>query len=81
MGARNYTALLADPLFHKALANTAAYTLGSLCIQLPIALGLALLLESPGIRGRAFYRVVLFSPSLVGVVFEIEVIVEPRVLS
>lgn len=69
VGARNYAALLADPLFHKALSNTALYTLGSLCIQLPLALLLAVLLESPGIRGRALYRVILFTPSLVGVVF------------
>jgi ABC-type sugar transport system permease subunit len=69
VGLANYQWLLSDRLFYKALSNTALYTLGSLLVQLPLALGLALLLEMPGLRGKAIYRVILFSPSLVGVVF------------
>lgn len=69
VGLRNYAALLHDPVFYRALSNTALYTLGSLAVQLPLALGLALLLESPRVKGRAVYRVILFTPSLVGVVF------------
>lgn len=69
VGLRNYEFLLRDPLFWKALRNTALYAAGSLFIQLPIALGLALLLERPSIRGRGALRLVLFSPSLVGVAF------------
>ena len=69
VGLANYQWLLSDRLFYKALSNTALYTLGSLVVQLPLALGLALLLEMPGLRGKAIYRVILFSPSLVGVVF------------
>jgi ABC-type sugar transport system permease subunit len=69
VGLSNYAWLLSDPLFYKALRNTILYTLGSLFIQLPLALGLAMLLETPGVRGRAVARLVLFSPSLVGVVF------------
>ncbi len=69
VGLRNYEFLLRDPLFWKALRNTAVYAAGSLLIQLPIALGLALLLERPSIRGRGVLRLVLFSPSLVGVAF------------
>ena len=69
VGANNFIALFRDPLFWKACSNTLVYTLGSIFIQLPLALGLALLLESPNLRGRSWLRLVLFSPSMVGVVF------------
>jgi ABC-type sugar transport system permease subunit len=67
VGLGNFRALWADPLFWKALSNTALYTLGSLLVQLPLALGLALLLETRGRRWRSVYRAVLFSPAMVGV--------------
>ena len=69
IGLRNFEYLCSDPLFWKSLANTARFTLGSLFIQLPVALGLALLLNRPGIRGRGFFRLVFFAPSLVGLPF------------
>ncbi|MBS0190656.1 MAG: sugar ABC transporter permease [Phycisphaerales bacterium] len=69
VGLTNYSALVRDPLFWTALSNTCLYTLGSLFIQLPIALGLALVLETPGLKGRGWLRLLLFSPSMVGVVF------------
>ncbi|MGH7245113.1 MAG: carbohydrate ABC transporter permease [Phycisphaerales bacterium] len=69
VGIANYRALMHDPLFWIALKNTCVYTLGSLLVQLPIALGLALVLETPGMRGRSWVRLLLFSPSMVGVVF------------
>lgn len=69
VGLRNYEYLLRDPLFWKALRNTCVYAAGSMFIQLPLALGLALLLERPGVKGKGVWRLVLFSPSLVGVAF------------
>jgi ABC-type sugar transport system permease subunit len=69
VGLANFRNLLADPLFWKAMANTTAYVLTSVLIQLPLALGCALLLNRPGLRGRAIYRLIFFSPALVGVVF------------
>lgn len=69
VGLRNFEYLFGDPLFWRALSNTARFTLGSLFIQLPLALGLALLLNRPGIRGRGFFRLVFFAPSLVGLPF------------
>lgn len=69
VGMDNFVQLAHDPQFWLALKNTCVYTAGSLFIQLPLALALALLLEMPGLRGRGWYRVLLFSPSLVGVVF------------
>lgn len=69
VGFDNFLFLIRDPLFWQALRNTILYTAGSVFIQLPIALGLALLLNRPGLRGRAFFRLVFFAPSLVGLVF------------
>jgi ABC-type sugar transport system permease subunit len=69
IGANNFGFLLQDPLFWKAVRNTAVYTLGAVFLQLPIALGLALLLNRPGLRGRNVFRLIFFAPSLVGLVF------------
>jgi ABC-type sugar transport system permease subunit len=69
IGLANYRFLLSDPLFWKAVRNTAIFTLGSVFIQLPCALGLAILLNRPNLRGRAILRSIFFSPSLVGLVF------------
>lgn len=69
VGIDNFRFLLADPLFWKALRNTAVFTAGSIFLQLPLSLGLAMLLNRPGIKGRALFRLIFFSPSLVGLVF------------
>jgi ABC-type sugar transport system permease subunit len=65
----NFRNLLADPLFWTATFNTLVYSACSLLIQLPLSLGLALLLNRPGIRGRMLFRLAFFSPSLVGIAF------------
>ena len=69
VGAANFAFLLQDPLFWTAVRNTLVYTLGAVFIQLPVALGLALLLNRPELKGRAFFRLIFFAPSLVGLVF------------
>lgn len=69
VGLDNFRFLFGDPLFWKAVRNTLLFTAGSVFIQLPLSLGLAMLLNRPGLRGRAFYRLVFFAPSLVGLVF------------
>ncbi|MFH1498398.1 MAG: sugar ABC transporter permease [Verrucomicrobiota bacterium] len=69
IGLDNFRFLLGDALFWKAVRNTLLFTAGSVFIQLPLSLGLAMLLNRPGLRGRAFYRLVFFAPSLVGLVF------------
>jgi ABC-type sugar transport system permease subunit len=69
IGLDNFKNLLTDREFWHALRNTLLFALGSVTIQLPLALGLALLLNRPGLKGRAFFRLIFFSPSLVGVVF------------
>jgi len=69
VGFGNFAFLLQDPLFWQALRNTVVYTGGAVFIQLPLALALALLLNRPGLRGRTFFRLIFFAPSLVGLVF------------
>ncbi len=69
VGLDNFATLSRDPLFWKALRNTVVFTLGTVIVQIPIALLLAILLNRPGLRGRAVLRLILFAPVLVGVVF------------
>ncbi len=69
VGSKNFELLFQDPVFWKAIRNTLLYTLGSLFIQLPLAFGLALVLNSRRLRGRSIYRLIFFSPQLMGLVF------------
>lgn len=69
VGLANFAALLKDPLFWVAVRNTVLYTLGSVCIQLPLAMLLALALHAKGVRGKGFFRMLLFAPATVGVAY------------
>jgi ABC-type sugar transport system permease subunit len=70
VGLQNYQILgWHDPLFLQALANTVYFAAGSLVTQMPCALALALLLNRKDLRGRAIYRLIFFSPFLMGLVF------------
>lgn len=66
VGFNNYTRLLGDELFHKALFNTFIV----LIIQVPIQLGLAMLLavalNSPLLKGRTAFRAIYFLPAITG---------------
>ncbi len=76
IGLENYAELLwdrdeagqiGDPVFYKALINTLYYAAMAIPASLLISLGLALLLNAR-IRGQAFYRTVIFLPTLVPMV-------------
>ncbi|HVZ32825.1 MAG TPA: sugar ABC transporter permease [Polyangiaceae bacterium] len=73
VGLSNFAFLLHDGVFHTALRNTLVFTSFSLFVQLPLALGLALLLNSGKTkfetRLKGFFRLILFSPNLVGPIF------------
>lgn len=69
VGTDNFVAILRDRDFWVALRNTCVFALASVTIQLPLSLGLALLLNRPAMIGRAFFRLIFFAPSLVGLVF------------
>ncbi len=57
----NYTKALADPIFQRAVLNTAAYTLVTVPGQIVFGLIVALLLDRE-IRARAFFRVLFYLP-------------------
>ncbi|MBM4032113.1 MAG: sugar ABC transporter permease [Planctomycetes bacterium] len=69
VGLGNFAFLLSDPDFHKAVWNTAVFAFFSVFLQLPLSLALALLLNRRRLWGRNFFRLVFFSPHLVGMVF------------
>jgi ABC-type sugar transport system permease subunit len=69
IGLGNYWFLLQDRLFWAALGNTAMYVIGFVGLQIPAALGLAMLLNSKLVLGRSFFRFAFFSTHLVGSVF------------
>ena len=66
VGFDNFRFLLHDTNFHTALINTSIFALVSVCVQLPLAMGLALLLNGSGSRTRGIFRLIFFSPNLVG---------------
>ncbi|HEY8718259.1 sugar ABC transporter permease [Pengzhenrongella sp.] len=61
VGIENYQRALADPTFRGALTHNLVIVAGSIVIQLPVALGLALLLNRK-MRGRAVLRTIIFVP-------------------
>lgn len=69
VGVGNYRFMLADRLYLLAVAQTAGYALVFLTIQIPTALGLAVLLNSERIRAKSVFRFAFFSTHLVGSVF------------
>ena len=69
VGLANIDRLIADPVFWTALWNTAYFALGSLLLQLPVALALALLLSNARLKGRNLFRLSFFSPVLISGVF------------
>src|SRR5689334_20253029 len=45
-GLENFARVLRDPIFHKVLLNTVLFVLGTVGVQMAVALGLALLLNT-----------------------------------
>ncbi|MEM9415102.1 MAG: sugar ABC transporter permease [Planctomycetota bacterium] len=69
VGTKNFTWMVQDPLFWTAVRNTTVFAAASVFIQLPASLGLALLLNSPRLKARGFWRAIFFAPVLVGLPF------------
>jgi ABC-type sugar transport system permease subunit len=75
-GPLNYIKLTGDKLFTKSIANAFLYTLGSVFIILPVALGAALLLNSKfmgaksGVVSSIFFFPNITSVIVVGIVFK-----------
>lgn len=67
IGGENYRELVTDDLFWKSLGNTLLYAALSVPLGTAVALALAMLLNCD-VRGRSFFRVVFYLPSIVPVV-------------
>ena len=66
-GFENYAGLFRDPIFWKVLRNTLLYTAITVPVSTVVAIAIACLLNS-GVRFSAFWRAVVFLPSLVPLV-------------
>jgi len=64
VGLDNYERALTDPIFQGAVGHNAFLIVMSIAIQIPFALGLALLL-SRSFRGRTLLRLVFFAPYVI----------------
>lgn len=69
VGTGNYAFLARDKYFWLAVLNTTLLGVSFVAIQIPLSLGLALLLNRDRLRYRAAYRFAFFSTHLVGGVF------------
>jgi len=69
VGWSNFTFVLSDPDFRRAIGNTAFFAACSLLLQLPLSLALAMLLNSRNDKLKGFFRLAIFAPNLVGQVF------------
>ncbi len=67
IGTGNYTDLMADPLFWKALSNTILFAAIAVPMNTAVACFLAVLLNF-NVRARGIFRTVFFLPSLVPLV-------------
>lgn len=62
VGFDNYRHLIEDPVFWLVAKNTLILALVTVIVKMAISLGLALLLNKD-IKGRSFYRAIIFSPT------------------
>jgi len=69
VGFGNFLNMLADANFWIALRNTTIFALTTTAIEMPLALLLAILMNQQWLRGKIYFRLLIFSPALVGSVF------------
>ena len=62
IGVDNYRDLLASPQFWKAFGNTCYFAFVGAPLSIAVSLSMAMALNVPGLRLRAFYRTALFAP-------------------
>jgi len=67
-GLGNYARLFEDPRYLKAVANTTKYALGSVFILSPLALVLALAINSAYVHWKGFYKTAFFFPVITSAV-------------
>ena len=75
VGLANYEKALADPVFLGAISHNVLIIVLSITVQIPFALGLALMLNRR-FRGRSLFRLLFFAPYVIsevitGIVFQL----------
>jgi raffinose/stachyose/melibiose transport system permease protein len=65
IGLENFQAVLRDPVFYRSLFNNLLIVLVSACIQVPVALALALLISDRS-RSSVVFRAIFFLPYILG---------------
>jgi len=64
VGVANYLKMFRDVHFLRAVGNTVYYTLGILVLGVPLALFWAILLNQKFLKGRNFFRLIYFLPTV-----------------
>ncbi|MGY4706654.1 carbohydrate ABC transporter permease [Candidatus Bipolaricaulota sp. J31] len=64
VGFGNYLKMFRDVHFLRAVGNTVYYTLGILLVGVPLALFWAILLNQKFLKGRNFFRLIYFLPTV-----------------
>ena len=68
VGLKNYKVLFTDPIFYKSLANTFLYLIVQVPVMISLALLIAVLIEQKFIKGRGFFRMSVFLPTITALV-------------
>lgn len=68
MGFDNYTKLLTDKVFLKAVSNSVIYMVGTLVLLIPFPMLFAVLIDNKFMWGQNFFKSAFFLPSLTSVV-------------
>ena len=68
VGIGNYIRMFQDPVFRLALFNNFIFLIFQVPIMLTLGLILAFILNSPSLKGRSFFRIALFLPSVTSLV-------------
>ena len=64
VGLRNYTRMIADPIFWRALQHTAVFFAVTFCVQVLLGMTFAVILHSQ-VRLRGLYKVLIFIPVVI----------------
>lgn len=67
-GLKNYTTLMKDPIFWKSLKNTFIYLLVQVPVMIVLSLLFGVLIEQKFLKGREFFRISVFLPSVTALV-------------
>jgi len=68
VGLQNYKEMLRDPLFIKSYTNILIVMIGSIPITMLLAIFFAVLLNSPHLKGKGFFRTVYYIPTVTSTV-------------